>query len=125
MIAGTAVSRGEGMRHRKHRIGLGLGALALTAAVAASALLAFATGGNAASSKACTQQNLSTANCVVTSVAPIVLSTNQNGLAAVKFKNVFGKANATHTAVSLVLPAGVTVASTATPVSSNPAALLC
>src|SRR2546423_7985445 len=126
MIVGTAVSRGEGMRHRKHRIGLGLGALALTAAAAASALLAFATGGNAASSKACTQQNLSTANCVVTSVAPIVLSTNQNGLAAVKFKNVFNKATATHTVVSLALPAGITLASPAgTAISSNPAAISC
>jgi hypothetical protein len=92
--------------------------LGLAAGVSAAVVLAFATGGNAASSKACTQSG-STANCVVVSVAPIVLSTNKTGLAAVKFKNVFNKATATHTVVSLALPSGTT----ATEVSSSPAAL--
>src|SRR5205085_12256223 len=57
------------------------------------------------------------------SVAPIVLSTNKTGLAAVKFKNVFNKATATHTVLGLALPAGITLAlPTATAISSNPAA---
>jgi hypothetical protein len=92
--------------------------------VAAGALLAFATGGNAASSKACTQTgstaNDFSANCVVVSVAPIVLSTNKVGLAAVKFKNVFNKATATHTVVGLDLPDGITLATPAA-ISSSPA----
>jgi hypothetical protein len=105
----------------RYRVGLGFGALALAAAVAAATFLAFATGGNAASSKACTQTG-STANCVVVSVAPIVLSTNKVGLAAVKFKNIFNKATATHTVVALNLPAGITLAvPTATAISSSPA----
>src|SRR2546423_12958858 len=52
----------------RYRVGLGFGALALAGAIAAATLLAFATGGNAASSKACVQTG-STANCVVVSVA--------------------------------------------------------
>jgi len=107
------------MWHRKHRLGLSFGALALAAVVAAGALLAFATGGNAASSKACTQTG-STANCVVVSVAPIVLSTNKVGLAAVKFKNVFNKATATHTVVGVDLPDGITLATSAA-ITSSPA----
>jgi hypothetical protein len=109
------------MWHHKHRVGLSFGALGLAAAVAAGALLAFATGGNAASSKACTQTG-STANCVAVSVAPIVLSTNKVGLAAVKFKNVFNKATATHTVVALDLPDGITLATPAgTAITSSPA----
>jgi hypothetical protein len=108
------------MWHQKHRLRLSFGALALAAVVAAGALLAFATGGNAASSKACTQTG-STANCVVVSVAPIVLSTNKVGLAAVKFKNVFNKATATHTVVALDLPDGITLATSAGPaITSSP-----
>jgi hypothetical protein len=110
------------MWHQKNRVGLSFCALALAAVVAAGALLAFATGGNAASSKACTQTG-STANCVVVSVAPIVLSTNKVGVAAVKFKNVFNKATATHTVVGLDLPDGITLATPAgTAITSNPAA---
>jgi hypothetical protein len=107
------------MWHQKNRVGLSFCALALAAVVAAGALLAFATGGNAASSKACTQTG-STANCVVVSVAPIVLSTNKVGVAAVKFKNVFNKATATHTVVGLDLPDGITLATPAA-ISSSPA----
>jgi len=107
------------MWHQKNRVGLSFCALALAAVVAAGALLAFATGGNAASSKACTQTG-STANCVVVSVAPIVLSTNKVGVAAVKFKNVFNKATATHTVVGLDLPDGITLATPAA-ITSSPA----
>jgi len=107
------------MWHQKHRVGLSFCALTLAALVAAGALLAFATGGNAASSKACTQTG-STANCVVVSVAPIVLSTNKVGVAAVKFKNVFNKATATHTVVGLDLPDGITLATPAA-ITSSPA----
>jgi hypothetical protein len=107
------------MWHQKNRVGLSFCALALAAVVAAGALLAFATGGNAASSKACTQTG-STANCVVVSVAPIVLSTNKVGVAAVKFKNVFNKATATHTVVALDLPDGITLATPAA-ITSSPA----
>jgi hypothetical protein len=109
------------MWHQKNRVGLSFCALALAAVVAAGALLAFATGGNAASSNACTQTG-PTANCVVVSVAPIVLSTNKVGVAAVKFKNVFNKATATHTVVALDLPDGITLATPAgTAISSSPA----
>ena len=109
------------MWHQKNRVGLSFCALALAAVVAAGALLAFATGGNAASSNACTQTGAS-ANCVVVSVAPIVLSTNKVGVAAVKFKNVFNKATATHTVVALDLPDGITLATPAgTAISSSPA----
>jgi len=107
------------MWHQKNRVGLSFCALALAAVVAAGALLAFATGGNAASSKACTQTG-STANCVVVSVAPIVLSTSKVGVAAVKFKNVFNKATATHTVVGLDLPDGITLA-TPPAITSSPA----
>jgi hypothetical protein len=107
------------MWHQKNRVGLSFCALALAAVVAAGALLAFATGGNAASSNACTQTG-PTANCVVVSVAPIVLSTNKVGVAAVKFKNVFNKATATHTVVALDLPDGITLATPAA-ISSSPA----
>ena len=107
------------MWHQKNRVGLSFCALALAAVVAAGALLAFATGGNAASSKACTQTG-STANCVVVSVAPIVLSTNKVGVAAVKFKNVFNRATATHTVVGLDLPDGITLATPAA-ITSSPA----
>ena len=107
------------MWHQKNRVGLSFCALALAAVVAAGALLAFATGGNAASSKACTQTG-STANCVVVSVAPIVLSTNKVGVAAVKFKNVFNKATATHTVVGLDLPDGITLATPGPAITSSP-----
>jgi hypothetical protein len=103
-----------------HHVKLGLGILGLAAAATAAALLAFASGGNAASSKACTQQQSPlAANCVVISVAPIVLSTNKVGLAAVKFKNTFNKATATHTVVALNLPTGIDLAATPA-ISSNP-----
>ena len=109
------------MWHQKNRVGLSFCALALAAVVAAGALLAFATGGNAASSNACTQTG-PTANCVVVSVAPIVLSTNKVGVAAVKLKNVFNNATATHTVVALDLPDGITLATPAgTAISSSPA----
>ena len=109
------------MWHQKNRVGLSFCALALAAVVAAGAVLAFATGGNAASSNACTQTG-PTANCVVVSVAPIVLSTNKVGVAAVKFKNVFNKATATHTVVGLDLPDDITLATQAAPaITSNPA----
>ena len=112
------------MWRQKNRVGLSFCALALAAVVAAGALLAFATGGNAASSKACTQTgstaNDFSANCVVVSVAPIVLSTNKVGVAAVKFKNVFNKATATHTVVGLDLPDGITLATPAA-ITSSPA----
>ena len=107
------------MWHQTHRVGLSFCALTLAAVVAAGALMAFATGGNAASSKACTQTG-STANCVVVSVAPIVLSTNKVGVAAVKFKNVFNKATATHTVVGVDLPDGITLATPAA-ITSSPA----
>lgn len=104
------------MWRHKHRVGLGFGVLGFAAA--AAVLLAFATGGNAASSNACTQFSPAGANCVVVSVAPIVLSANKTGLVAVKFKNVFNKATATHTVVRMALPTGTA----ATAVSSSPAA---
>jgi hypothetical protein len=91
-----------------HRVSIGLGILGLAAAATAAGLLAFASGGNAASQKTCTQLNSTQANCLFASVPGVVSS---NGLAVVRFKNIFVTATTTHTVVQATLPAGASVSS--------------
>jgi hypothetical protein len=94
------------------RVRFGLGILALGAAATAAALLAFASGGNAASSKACVQQlNPAQANCLFVAVVPNVLSANKTGLVVVRFKNIFANATATHTVLAATMPSGASVSS--------------
>jgi hypothetical protein len=95
----------------KNRLRFGLGIVALAAATTAALLLAFASGGNAASAKTCTQLSSTKANCLDVFVAPNVLSSNQTGLFVAKFKNAFANATATHTVVAAIMPTGATATS--------------
>jgi hypothetical protein len=105
------------MRRPNHRVSFGLGILGLVSAGTAAAFLAFASGGNAASSKSCTQvstnppQAQNVADCLFTAVVPNVLSPNKTGLVIVRFKNTFGNATATHTVLAATMPNGTTVSS--------------
>jgi hypothetical protein len=92
------------MWRSKNRVSLCLGILGLAAAATVAALLAFASGGNAASANTCTQLNATQANCLTVSVVPTVLSSNQTGLIVAKFKNTFANANTTHTVLTVTLP---------------------
>jgi hypothetical protein len=103
------------MRHLKKRATFGLGILGLAAAATAAAVLAFASGGNAASSNTCTQvvpvgaQQPPNANCLFVAVVPSVLSANRTGLLIVRFKNIFANATATHTVLKAILPSGASI----------------
>ena len=93
---------------------IGLGILGLAVAATAALLLAFASGGNAASANTCTQTtpppaSPAQANCLFVSVVPNVLSSNKTGLLIVRFKNTIGTATATHTVLKATMPSGTSV----------------
>jgi len=99
------------MWRRNHRVTLGLGILALAAAATAASLLAFASGGNAASANTCVQVTPTQANRLFVSAVPNVLSAGKTGLLIVRFKNTFANATATHTVLKATLPTGASVSS--------------
>jgi hypothetical protein len=79
------------------------GALALVATIALAAMLGV---GKAASTNTCTLVN-NKPNCFTVTVDPIFVTSGQTGLINAKFRNIFGSANASHTAISLSIPAGL------------------
>jgi hypothetical protein len=81
------------------------GALAVAATIALAALLGI---GKAASINTCTLDTNGVPNCFSVTVDPMFVTSGQTGLINAKFKNTFGSATATHTAISLSIPAGLT-----------------
>jgi hypothetical protein len=79
------------------------GALAIVATIALAAMLGV---GKAASTNTCTLVN-NKPNCFTVTVDPIFVTSGQTGLINAKFRNIFGSANASHTAISLSIPAGL------------------
>jgi hypothetical protein len=79
------------------------GALAIVATIALAAMLGV---GKAASTNTCTLVN-NKPNCFTVTVDPIFVTSGQTGLMNAKFRNIFGSANASHTAISLSIPAGL------------------
>jgi hypothetical protein len=80
------------------------GALALVATIALAASLGI---GKAASTNTCNPVVNNQTNCFSVTVDPVFVTSGQTGLINAKFKNTFGSANASHTAISLAIPAGL------------------
>jgi len=80
------------------------GALAIVATIALAAMLGV---GKAASTNTCTLVN-NKPNCFTVTVDPMFVTSGLTGLINAKFRNVFGTATATHTSISLAVPAGLT-----------------
>jgi hypothetical protein len=81
----------------------------------ATALLAATLGtGRAASVNTCTLNANNQPNCFTVTVDPMFVTSGQTGLMNAKFRNVFGSATTTHTAISLDVPAGLTALSITT-----------
>src|SRR5438876_9687531 len=80
------------------------GALAIVATIALAAMLGV---GKAASTNTCTLVN-NKPNCFTVTVDPTFVTSGLTGLINAKFRNVFGTATATHTSISLAVPAGLT-----------------
>jgi hypothetical protein len=78
-------------------------------ACVATVLLAATLGiGRAASVNTCALDANNQPNCFNVTVDPMFVTSGQTGLINAKFRNVFGSATATHTAISLDVPAGLT-----------------
>jgi hypothetical protein len=93
---------------------ISLGVVALLAAAAMT--VAFASKGTAGSTNTCTYLTPgsppSQPDCFVVRVDPIYLTKGQTGLISAKFRNVFGSANASHTAITFQ-PLPQTISATA------------
>jgi archaellum component FlaF (FlaF/FlaG flagellin family) len=86
-------------------------AAAVTAVAVIASLLAFASGGKAASPNVCTTSSTETTNasCVAELVSPHVLTANKDAVSVTSFTNQASGATATHVVVSVTFSPSVTV----------------